>query len=127
MKKIVKTDKAPGALGPYNQAVIESNSGLVFTAGQVGIDPATNEVVEGGVVEQAHRVFLNLKAVLEAAGSGFDKVLKATVFLKDMGDFVKVNEVYSEYLKEDYPARSAVEAARLPKDVLVEIEMIASL
>ncbi|MEE9554004.1 MAG: RidA family protein [candidate division Zixibacteria bacterium] len=127
MKKIVKTDKAPRALGPYNQAVIEPKCGLVFTAGQVAIDPTTNEVVEGGVEEQAHRVFLNLKAVLEAAGSDFDKVLKATVFLKDMGDFVKVNEVYSEYFKEDYPARSAVEVARLPKDVLVEIEMIASL
>ncbi len=127
MKKIVKTDKAPKALGPYNQAVVDSNSGLVFTAGQVGIDPATNEVVGGGVVEQAHRVFLNLKAVLEEAGSGFGKVLKATVFLKNMDDFVKVNEVYSEYLTEDYPARSAVEVARLPKDVLIEIEMIARL
>lgn len=127
MKKIVKTDKAPGALGPYNQAVIDPNSGLVFTAGQVGIDPATNEVVDGGVVEQAHRVFLNLKAVLEAAGSGFDKVLKATVFLKNMDDFVKINEIYSEFLTEDYPARSAVEVARLPKDVLIEIEMIACL
>ncbi len=127
MKKIVKTDKAPKALGPYNQAVIDPNSGLVFTAGQVGIDPATNEVVGGGVVEQAHRVFLNLKAVLEEAGSGFHKVLKATVFLKNMDDFVKVNEVYSEYLTGDYPARSAVEVARLPKDVLIEIEMIARL
>ena len=127
MKKIVKTDNAPGAIGPYNQAVIEPKTGLVFTAGQIPLDPATGVIVEGGITEQAHRVFKNLEAVLEAAGSGFGKVLKATVFLKDMGDFVKLNEVYSEYFKEDCPARSAVEVVRLPKDVLVEIEMIAHL
>jgi len=125
MKKIVKTDKAPGAIGPYSQAVIETGSGLVFTAGQIPLDPATGAIVDGGIKEQAHRVFKNLAAVLSAAGCGFDKVLKVTVFLKDMGDFVELNEVYSEYFKVNCPARSAVEVARLPKDVLIEIEMIA--
>ncbi len=127
MKKIVRTDKAPEAIGPYNQAVAETKSGLVFTAGQIPLDPATGAVVDGGFAEQTHRVFKNLEAVLEAAGSGFLKVLKATVFLKDMGDFATFNQVYSEYFKEDYPARSAVQVARLPKDVLIEIEMIAHL
>ena len=125
MKKIVKTDKAPGAIGPYSQAVIETGSGLVFTAGQIPLDPATGAIVDGGIKEQAHRVFKNLAAVLSAAGCGFDKVLKVTVFLKNMGDFVELNEVYSEYFKVNCPARSAVEVARLPKDVLIEIEMIA--
>jgi len=125
MKKIVKTDKAPGAIGPYNQAVVEQKTGLIFTAGQIPLSPDTGTIIGDNVVDQAHQVFRNLTAVLEAAGSGLDKVLKVTVFLKDMNDFVKLNEVYSEYLKTDCPARSAVEVARLPKDVLVEIEMIA--
>ncbi len=125
MKKIVHTDKAPEAIGPYSQAVIEPNSGLVFTSGQIAIDPSTGEIVSGDVADQARQVFENIKNVLAAAGVDFDHVLKATVFLKDMEDFAKVNEVYSEYFKGAFPARSAVEVARLPKDVLVEIETIA--
>lgn len=125
MKKIVSTDKAPKAIGPYNQAVIEPESGLIFTAGQIALDPASGVMVEGGIKEQAHRAFANLKGVLEASGSEFEKVLKVTVFLKDMGDFVKLNEVYSEYFKVNHPARSAVEVSRLPKDALIEIELIA--
>ena len=125
MKKIVHTNKAPEAIGPYSQAVIESGTGLVFTSGQIAIDPSTGEIVNGDVVDQARQVFENLKNVLAAGGVDFGHVLKATVFLKDMGDFAKVNEVYSEYFKGDFPARSAIEVARLPKDVLVEIEMIA--
>lgn len=125
MKKIVHTDKAPEAIGPYSQAVIEPKSGLVFTSGQIAIDQSTGEVVGGDVVDQAHQVFENLKDVLAAAGVDFGHVLKATVFLNDMDDFAKVNQVYSEYFSGDFPARSAVEVARLPRDVLVEIEMIA--
>ncbi len=125
MKKVVHTDNAPEAIGPYSQAVIEPNSGLVFTSGQIAIDPSTGEIVNGDVVDQARQVFENLKNVLAAASADFGHVLKATVFLKDMGDFAKMNEVYSEYFKGDFPARSAIEVARLPKDVLVEIEMIA--
>jgi 2-iminobutanoate/2-iminopropanoate deaminase len=125
MKKIVKTDRAPGAIGPYSLAVEDLKTGLIFTSGQVAINPASGKLVEGGVVEQTHQVFKNLKAVLEAAGSGSDKVLKATVFLKDMDDFGKVNDVYAMYFEGDFPARSAVQVARLPMDTLVEIEMIA--
>jgi 2-iminobutanoate/2-iminopropanoate deaminase len=125
MKKIVHTDKAPEAIGPYSQAVIEPKSGLIFTAGQIAMDPSTGELIAGDITDQARRVFENLKNVLKAAGCGFENVLKATVFMKDMGDFSKVNTVYSEYFKGDFPARSAVEVARLPKDVLVEIELIA--
>lgn len=125
MKKIVHTDKAPEAIGPYSQAVIDPNSGLVFTAGQIAIDPSTGEIVSGDVADQARQVFENLKNVLLAAGIDFGNVLKATVFLKNMDDFARVNEVYSQYFKRDFPARSAVEVARLPRDVLLEIEMIA--
>ena len=125
MKKVISTDKAPKAIGPYSQAVVEPQSGLVFTSGQIPMDPNTGEVVSGGIEAQAHQVFRNLQAVLEAAGSKLENVVKASVFLKDMGDFVKVNEVYASYFKSDFPARSAVEVARLPKDVLIEIEVIA--
>ncbi|MEE8418424.1 MAG: RidA family protein [candidate division Zixibacteria bacterium] len=125
MKKIVHTDKAPEAIGPYSQAVIDPNSGLVFTAGQIAIDPSTGEIVSGDVADQARQVFENLQNVLQAAGIDFGNVLKATVFLKNMDDFTRVNEVYSQYFKRDFPARSAVEVARLPRDVLLEIEMIA--
>jgi 2-iminobutanoate/2-iminopropanoate deaminase len=125
MKKIVHTDKAPEAIGPYSQAVIEPAAGLIFTSGQIAIEPSTGEIVKGDVADQARQVFENLKNVLASAGVDFNHILKATVFLKDMGDFAKVNEVYSEYFKGDFPARSAVEVARLPKDVLVEIDMIA--
>ena len=125
MKKVVHTDKAPEAIGPYSQAVIEPKTGLVFTSGQIAIDQSTGEVVGGDVADQARQVFENLKNVLSAAGADFGHVLKATVFLNNMEDFSDVNRVYSEYFSGDFPARSAVEVARLPKDVLVEIEMIA--
>ena len=122
-KEIVSTDGAPGALGPYNQAV--KAGGFVFCSGQIGMDPAGGEVVDGGVTAQTERVLLNLKAVLEAAGSGLDSVVKCTVFLKSMGDFAAMNEVYARYFISEPPARAAVEVSCLPKDVDVEIECIA--
>lgn len=120
--KEIKTTNAPGAIGPYSQA-IEVN-GLVYTSGQIGIDPATGAIVEG-VEAQAHQVCRNLTALLEAAGTSMDNVVKTTVFIKDMNDFGTVNGIYAQYFTEPYPARSCVEVARLPKDVLVEIEVIA--
>ncbi|MCK6619750.1 MAG: RidA family protein [Calditrichaceae bacterium] len=125
MKKIVRTDKAPNPVGPYNQAVVAGN--LVFTAGQVAIDPRTNEVLAGGIEEQTRLVLKNLQAILHAAGSDLGKVLKTTVFLKNMNDFPAMNAVYAEFFPENPPARSTVEVGRLPKDVLVEIECIAVL
>ncbi len=125
MKKIVSTEKAPKAIGPYSQAVIEPKTGLIYTAGQIALDPTTGEIVGNDIQTQAKQVFNNLQAVLKAAGSGFDNVLKTTVFLKDMNDFAKVNEVYSEYFNRDFPARSAVEVSRLPKNALIEIELVA--
>lgn len=124
-KKIISTEKAPKAIGPYSQAV--RIDGLVYTAGQTALNPATMELVEGGVEAQTHQVFANLKAVLEAAGSGLNYVIKTTVFLKDMGDFAAMNGVYSSYFPENPPARSTVAVAGLPKGGLVEIEMIALL
>jgi len=126
MKKIVSTTGAPRAIGPYNQAVIETNTGLLFTAGQIGMDPRTGELVSPDVSEQAHQVFRNLKAVLEEAGCDFSHVIKSTIYLKNLDDFAAVNSVYAEHFIKDFPARSTVEVARLPKDALVEIEMIAS-
>lgn len=123
MKKIVRTDKAPNPVGPYNQAVVAGN--LVFTAGQVAIDPRTNQALEGGIQDQTRLVLQNLQAILHAAGSDFGKVLKTTVFLKNMNDFPAMNAVYAEFFPENPPARSTVEVGRLPKDVLVEIECIA--
>ena len=123
MRKIVATEKAPAAIGPYSQANIYGN--LVFTSGQIPLDPATGQVVEGGVEEQTRQVFANIKAVLEEAGSGLDKVLKTTCFLKDMGDFAVVNEIYGGYFDGEYPSRSAIEVARLHNVVLSEIETIA--
>ena len=120
--KEIKTTNAPGAIGPYSQA-IEVND-LVYTSGQIGIDPATGAIVEG-VEAQAHQVCRNLTALLEAAGTSMDNVVKTTVFIKDMNDFGTVNGIYAQYFTEPYPARSCVEVARLPKDVLVEIEVIA--
>ena len=120
--KEIKTTKAPGAIGPYSQA-IEVN-GLVYTSGQIGIDPATGAIVEG-VEAQAHQVCKNLTELLKAAGTSMDNVVKPTVFIKDMNDFGTVNGIYAQYFTEPYPARSCVEVARLPKDVLVEIEVIA--
>lgn len=123
MRKIVVTKKAPAAIGPYAQANIYGN--LVFTSGQIPLVPETGVMVEGGIEEQTKQVFANLKAVLEEAGSGLDKIIKTTCFLKDMGDFAVVNEIYGGYFDGDYPSRSAIEVARLPKDALIEIEVIA--
>lgn len=123
MKKIISTDDAPKAIGPYSQAVVAN--GFAFLSGQIAIDPATNQLIEGDVAAQTGRVLENLKAVLTAAGSSLPQVVKTTVFLKDMGDFVKMNEVYGRYFSENPPARATVEAARLPRDVKVEIECVA--
>lgn len=120
---IIHTNAAPRAIGPYSQAIIAG--GLVFCSGQIPIDPATGELVAGGIEEQTHRVLINLQAVLEAAGSGLDRVLKTTVFLQNMGDFAAMNAVYATYFPNDPPARSTVEVAKLPRNALVEIECIA--
>jgi 2-iminobutanoate/2-iminopropanoate deaminase len=123
-KKIVSTEKAPKAIGPYSQAIRTEN--LVFTAGQVGLDPATMELVEG-VEAQTRQALTNLKHVLEKAASGLRFVVKTTVFLQDMGDFAAMNSVYSEFFPENPPARSTVQVAGLPKGALVEIECVALL
>ena len=125
MKEIIATDKAPAAIGPYSQAVKVGN--LLFTSGMIPIDPATNTLVEGGIEIQAERALENVKALLEASGSSMDKVVKTVVFIKNMDDFAKVNEIYAKYFTENFPARSCVEVARLPKDVLIEMEAIAEI
>lgn len=122
MKKTINAPKAPAAVGPYVHAV-EAN-GLIFTSGQIGLIPETGELQEG-IEAQTHQVFKNLTAVLEAAGSGLDHAVKTSVFLDDINDFGKVNEIYAEYFKGETPARSCVEVAKLPKGALVEIEVIA--
>lgn len=125
-KKIVQAKKSPKPVGPYNQAVITGQ--LVYTAGQIPIDPATGALVSGGIKEQTRQVLQNVKAVLDDAGTSLENVVKATVFLKNMTDFADMNSVYGEYFKpETAPARSTIEVARLPKDALVEIEVVASL
>ena len=124
-KKIVSTEKAPKAIGPYSQAIHTEN--LVFTAGQVALDPATMNIVEGGIEAQTRQVLTNLKHVLEAADSNLNMVIKTTVFLQDMGDFAKMNGVYAEFFPENPPARSTVQVAGLPKGALVEIESVALL
>ena len=123
-KKIISTDQAPKAIGPYSQAIVYN--GLAYLSGQIPLDPATGQLVPGDITAQTERVLENIKAVLEAAGASFDSVLKTTVFLKDMNDFPKMNEVYARYFPSDAPARSTVQAARLPRDVMVEIEAIAA-
>jgi len=123
VKQIISTDNAPAAIGPYSQAV--AWNGLVFLSGQIPLDPSNGQVVEGDIAAQTERVFQNLIAVLEASGSSLDKVLKTTVFLKNMADFPKMNEVYASFFTHNEPARSTVEAARLPRDVQVEIDCIA--
>ena len=123
MKEIISTENAPGAIGPYSQAI--KANGMVFCSGQIPIDPSTGNFVSDDVAEQTVQVFKNLQAVLEAAGSGFDKVVKTTVFLADMNDFAAMNEVYGQYFTENKPARATVQAARLPRDAKVEIECIA--
>ena len=123
MKEVVSTSKAPQALGPYSQAI--KAAGFVFLSGQIAIDPATNQVVEGDIAKQTERVLENLSAVLQSAGSSLDRVVKVSVFLKNMTDFAAMNSVYGGYFKDKPPARSTVEVARLPRDVLVEIDVIA--
>jgi 2-iminobutanoate/2-iminopropanoate deaminase len=124
MKKIVSTQSAPAAIGPYSQAVV--SQGFAFLSGQIPLDPATGTIVEGDIAVQTERVFENLKAVLAAAGASFETVVKTTVYLKDMGEFAKMNEVYARYFPSNAPARATVEAARLPRDVKVEIDCIAT-
>lgn len=123
MKEIIATENAPGAIGPYSQAVKAGN--MVFCSGQIPIDVATGEFVSDDVAEQTRQVLTNLSAVLEAAGTSLNNVVKTTVFLADMNDFAIVNEVYAEFFSENKPARATVQAARLPKDARVEIECIA--
>ena len=122
-KKIISTEKAPKALGPYSQAI--RIDGLVYTAGQVALDPATMELVEGGIEAQTRQVLTNLKHVLDAADSGLKFVVKTTVFLHDMRDFANMNSIYAEFFPENPPARSTVQVAGLPKNALVEIECVA--
>lgn len=122
-KRIVRTDDAPPAIGPYSQAVVAG--GFVFAAGQVPLDPRTGQIVPGDIRLQTRRVMENLKAVLEAAGSSMDKVVKTTVFLRDLNDFGIMNEIYGQYFQENPPARSTVQVARLPREAAVEIEVVA--
>jgi len=124
-KKTIQSESAPKALGPYAQAIVAG--GMVYCAGQIGLDPATGNVVAGGVTEQTHQVLKNLRSVLKAAGSDLDRAVKTTVFIKNMNDFGAMNDVYGrpEYFGAQPPARSTVEVARLPRDVLVEIEVVA--
>ena len=123
MKKIVQTEGAPQAIGPYSQAVV--SQGFAFLSGQIPLDPATGQLVEGDIAVQTERVLENLKAVLAACGSSLSAVVKTTVYLKDMGEFAPMNEVYGRYFPENPPARATVEAARLPRDVRVEIDCVA--
>ena len=124
MKTIISTPKAPAAIGPYSQAVLVN--GMLFTSGVIPIDPETNTLVEGDVTVQARQAIGNLKNLIEASGSSMDKVVKTTVFIKDMNDFGKINDIYKDFFTSDFPARSCVEVAGLPKDVLIEIEAIAT-
>jgi 2-iminobutanoate/2-iminopropanoate deaminase len=123
MKEVIFTENAPAAIGPYSQGI--KAGGFVFLSGQIPLDPKTMQVVQGGVAEQTEQVMKNIKSVLESQGLAFADVVKTTVFIKDMNDFGKVNEIYGKYFTEKAPARSCVEVARLPKDVLVEVELIA--
>jgi len=124
MKTIISTERAPKAIGPYSQAVV--SNGWAFLSGQIPLDPATNQMITGDIATQTERVLENLKSVLEAAGSSLERVVKTTVYMKDMGEFAKMNEVYGRYFATNAPARATVEAARLPRDVSVEIDCIAS-
>jgi 2-iminobutanoate/2-iminopropanoate deaminase len=123
VKEVIATEKGPKAIGPYSQAI--KAGGFVFISGQVAFDPATGQIVEGDVARQTARVLDNLKAIVEAAGSSLEKAVKATVYMKDMGEFAAMNEVYARYFGVAPPARSTVEVARLPRDVRVEIDLIA--
>lgn len=123
MKQPISTDRGPRAIGPYSQAI--KANGFIFISGQIALDSATNQLVEGDIRVQTERVLENLKGIVEAAGSSLDRVVKTTVFLKDMGEFAAMNEVYARYFPKDPPARATVEVARLPRDVRVEIDLIA--
>ena len=123
MRELISTKDAPQAIGPYSQAI--KANGFIFTSGQIAIDPATQQVITGGIAAQTERVLRNLSEILEAAGSGLGKVIRTTVFLKNMSEFGAMNEVYSRYFSTTPPARSTVEVARLPREVLVEIDVIA--
>ena len=124
-KKVISTDKAPKAIGPYNQAIVYDD--VIYCSGQIAIDPETNEFIGGDIVAQTNQVFKNIIGLLDACGSDISKVLKCNVYLKNISDFNTVNEIYASYFEgTDYPARSAVEVSNLPKDALIEIEVIAS-
>ncbi|MDR1700156.1 MAG: RidA family protein [Lachnoclostridium sp.] len=123
MKQIVSTKKAPAAIGPYSQAVIVN--GIIYTSGVIPVNPETGQTVEGGIEEQTRQVLMNLSKLLEASGAGMKDIVKTTVFIKNMDDFSKINDVYASFFSGDFPARSCIEAARLPKDVWIEIEAIA--
>ena len=122
-REVIATKDAPQPIGPYSQAI--KAAGMVFASGQVAIDPATGNVISGGIAEQTERVLKNLQAILQAAGTGLEKVVKTTVYLKNMSEFAAMNEVYARFWSSSPPARATVEVARLPKDVLVEIDVIA--
>ncbi len=123
MKDVISTPHGPKAIGPYSQAI--RANGFIFVSGQIALDPATGQIIEGDVAQQTDRVMKNLKGIVEAAGSSFEKAVKTTVYLKDMGEFAAMNEVYARYFPAGAPARATVEVSRLPKDVRVEIELIA--
>jgi 2-iminobutanoate/2-iminopropanoate deaminase len=123
-RQAVSSDAAPRAIGPYSQAI--RTGSLLFVSGQIPLDPATGAMVEGDIAAQTHRVLLNLGAILEAAGASFDQVVRTTVYLADMNDFATVNEIYGTYFSSPAPARATIQAARLPKDARVEIDLIAS-
>ena len=123
MRDVISTDRGPRAIGPYSQAI--RANGFLFLSGQVSLDPATQQLVPGDIAAQTARVLENLKGILEAAGSSLDRVVKTTVYLKDMNDFSAMNEVYARYFPNDPPARATVEVARLPKDARIEIDLIA--
>ncbi|GAB6072094.1 RidA family protein [Venenivibrio stagnispumantis] len=123
--QMINTEKAPKAIGPYSQAIKFEN--LLFISGQIAINPQTNQLINGGIEEQTKQVMENIKAILQEAGLTFDNVIKTTIYLKDINDFAKVNEIYGSYFKEHKPARATVEVSRLPKDALIEIEVIAGI
>ncbi|HJY87432.1 MAG TPA: RidA family protein [Candidatus Acidoferrales bacterium] len=123
MRSVISTERGPKAIGPYSQAI--KANGFVFVSGQIPLDPATQQLVEGGITPQTERVMENLKGIVEAAGSSLDRTVKTTVYLADLGDFAAMNEVYAHYFKQEPPARATVEVARLPRNVRIEIELIA--
>lgn len=124
-KRVISTDRAPQAVGPYSQAIRLENQNLVFVSGQIAIPPGSREIIKGGIVDETKQALENLKNILEETGSSLEKVLKTTVFLRDLDDFALMNETYNQYFKKDYPARSTVQVSALPKGARVEIEAIA--